>query len=331
MSKLKKIDKEFLLTDSSVNSYGFRLMTSGYLMAEYQKNPIGYDMHKRDTGVLVRWEDLRVDGEKVYGKPVINLNHVNGQKTVEDIENGFLNAASVGHLVILEMTDDPSMKLAGQVGPTATKWFNRECSLVDVPGNFNALKLYDKDEKEINLADFTITKLPNEMKKFELTGAQLAALNLKAESTDTDFATVMNDLVAKAAKVDSLTLANTNLNAEVASLKEAGSKKEVKGILEAALAAKKITQELSNTLEKDYATNPTGLKAVVDALPEYQGVVKHIEKTVPMNEKRVQDLVAKGFDALMETGEIVELKAKAPEAYKQLYKDTFGSEPKEAK
>lgn len=328
MTKLKKIDKEFLLTDSSLNCYGFRLMTSGYLMAEYQKNPIGYDMHKRDTGVLLRWEDMRIDGDRVLGKPVINLNHPLGQKTVEDIENGFLNAASVGHLVFLDSSTDESLKLPGQVGPTITKWYNRECSLVDIPGNFNALKLYDEFDNELNLSDFTKTKLPTEMKKFELTGAQLAALNLKAESTDTDFATVMNDLVAKASKVDSLTLANTNLSAEITSLKEAGNKKEVKGILDAALTAKKITQELFNTLEKDYATNPTGLKAVVDALPEYQGVVKALGKVEPMNEKRVQDLVAKGFDALMDSGEIVELKAKAPEAYKQLYKDTFGSEPK---
>jgi len=326
LSKTKKIDKEFLLTDSSVNSYGFRLLTSGYLMDEYKKNPIGYDMHKRDTGVLVRWEDLRVDGEKVYGKPVINLNHPNGQKTVEDIENGFINAASVGHLIALEVSDDPAVRLPNQLGPTVTKWFNRECSLVDIPGNFNALKLYDKDENEINLADFTKPKFP-EMKKIEITAAHLTALNLKAEATDADFATALNDLVAKAAKVDSLQTELATAKKTLVDLNASVVTDKVKGLLVPALAAGKITKELSEKLEKDYATNPDGLSAVLAALPAFTPVTETF-KVAEVNVKRVADLVAKGYDALMESGEIVELKAKSPDAYKQLFKDTFGVDPK---
>jgi hypothetical protein len=326
LSKTKKIDKEFLLTDSSVNSYGFRLLTSGYLMDEYKKNPIGYDMHKRDTGVLVRWEDLRVDGEKVYGKPVINLNHPNGQKTVEDIENGFINAASVGHLIALEVSEDPAVRLPNQLGPTVTKWFNRECSLVDIPGNFNALKLYDKDENEINLADFTKPKFP-EMKKIEITAAHLTALNLKAEATDADFATALNDLVAKAAKVDSLQTELATAKKTLGDLNASVVTDKVKGLLAPALAAGKITKELSDKLEKDYATNPDGLSAVLSALPAFTPVTETF-KVAEVNVKRVADLVAKGYDALMESGEIVELKAKSPDAYKQLFKDTFGVEPK---
>ncbi len=109
--KFKKIDKEYLLTDSTVNCYGFRCLTSGYMINEYKKNPIGYNMHLRDNGVVVKWEDLRVDGDKVYGKPVINLSNPRGQQTVDEIENGFLNAASVGHIVIVEMSDAPELKL----------------------------------------------------------------------------------------------------------------------------------------------------------------------------------------------------------------------------
>src|SRR5437762_1815164 len=101
-TKTKKIDKEFLITDSTVNCYGFRLMTSGYLIDEFKRNPIGYYMHARTDGVVVRWEDLRIDGDKVYGKPVINLSNKRGQQTVEEIENSFLNGASVGHIVALE-------------------------------------------------------------------------------------------------------------------------------------------------------------------------------------------------------------------------------------
>lgn len=205
MSKQKKIEKEFVLTDSSVNCYGFRLLTEGYLIDEYKKNAIGYAMHKRDDGVLVRWEDLRVDGDAVYAKPVINLSHPMGPRTVDEIENGFLNAASVGHIVVLETSEEVSLKLDGQTGPTVTKWYNRECSLVDVPGNYNALiKLFDVDENEINLADFTKPKIENKMKKIEFTAAHLAAMKLNAEADDLAVSKAFDDLVAKAAKADGL-------------------------------------------------------------------------------------------------------------------------------
>lgn len=262
LSKQKKIEKEFLLTDSSVNCYGFRLLTEGYLMAEYKKNPIGYGMHKRDDGVLVRWEDLRAEGDKVFGKPVINLNHPNGQRTVEEIDNGFLNAASVGHIVVLELSDDPKLKLPNQTGPTITKWYNRECSLVDVPGNYNALtKLFDADENPINLSSYNTHPKFNLMKEIKFTAQQLADMKLNAtDANETQVATAFADLLAKAAKADAL-------NAEIDTLKGSALTAEVKGLVDAGLAAKKLTQPLADKLAADYATNPTGLKALIDAMP----------------------------------------------------------------
>jgi hypothetical protein len=199
--KSKKIDKEFQLSDSSVNCYGFRLLTSGYLIDEYKSNPIGYYMHDRDSGVVVRWEDLKVDGDKVLGKPVINMSNPRGQQTVDEIENKFLNGASVGHIVVLEWSDDPKMKLPGQIGPTATKWFNRETSVVDVPGNFGSLALFDKDGNPINLADFkNQSQSIITMKQIFLTAEQITKLNLKADPTQADVDTAIDNLRAEVQK-----------------------------------------------------------------------------------------------------------------------------------
>jgi len=318
--KVKKIDREYVLTDSTVNCYGFRLLTSGYLIDEYKKNPIGYYMHVREDGVLVKWDDLRVEGDTVYGKPVINMSNQRAEKTVDEIEDGFLNAASVGHLVVLEYTDDPEQKLPGQTGPTVTKWFNRECSLVDIGGNFNALALYDEFDNPINLSDFSKTKLPT-MKKIEFTGAQLAAMNLKADADEAIVANAFNDLVAKAAKADGLQTELQNLKAKVTNDK-------VKGLLDAALTASKITQEVHTTLLKDYSTNPEGLETLLSAMPAYQPVTTKIEEQGKGNEKRIADLMAKDWDELFESGEIEVLKSLSAPAYKQKYKDTFGKEAK---
>ena len=314
---VKKIEKEFVLSDSTVNCYGFRLLTSGYQLAEYQRNPIGYHMHDRNGGVLVRWEDLRVDGDKVMGKPVINMSHPRAEQTIAEIEDGFLNAASVGHIVALELSDDPNLRLPGQGLPTVTKWYNRETSLVDIPGNYNALaKLYDKDQNEINLSDFT--KTPKLMQNLVLTALQLSLLNLAATATEADVTNKLNDLAAKAAKAD---LLQTELN----NLKAATIKSQVSEILASALTAKKVTKELSDKLAVDYADKPTELKALVDALPSYQSISSQLSGQKP---DLSADILKKSWDQLAEDGDLENLKANYPDAFKEAYKKEFGVYPK---
>src|SRR5690349_15559056 len=116
MAKTKKIEKTFQLSDSSVNCYGFRLLTKGYLIDEYTKNPIGYYMHDREKGVVVKWDNLRVDGDRIVAEPVINMSNERGQQCVDEITDGFLNGASVGNIVALDWSDDPKMMLPGQTG-----------------------------------------------------------------------------------------------------------------------------------------------------------------------------------------------------------------------
>lgn len=314
---VKKIDKEFVISDSTVNCYSYRLLTSGYQLAEYQKNPIGYHMHDRDAGVLVRWEDLRVEGDTVVGKPVINMSNPRAAQTVAEIEDGFLNAASVGHIVALEWSDDAAHKMPGQIGPTVTKWYNRETSLVDIPGNYNALaKLYDEKLNELNLSDFT--KNPKLMLGITLTAAHLSLLCLSATSSEVDVTKALNDLIAKAGEVDALKQKLSDLSATT-------TKKEVAALLEGGLTAKKITKELSDKLAVDYATNPTGLKALIDALPSQTLVVDQLNSTPkPLSD----EMKSKTWEQLSESGDLEFLKANHYDFYKEKFKAEFGTEPK---
>ena len=174
------------MTDNSVNVYGYRLLTEGLDLAQYKKNPIGFFMHDRDGGVLVKWGGFRIDGDKLYGKPVINLSHPKGEDIAAQVENGFINAASVGKIICLAAPGSAELKLEGQTGPTVTKWFPREISFVDIPGNHNALaNLYDINDVELNLADFVEPK-PKDMSKSLLTAVMLTALNLSDKSSEED-------------------------------------------------------------------------------------------------------------------------------------------------
>lgn len=324
MSKFKKIDKEFKLTDSTVNVYGFRLMTAGYLIDEYKKNPIGYLMHERGQGVAVRWEDFRIDGDEVFAKPVINLSHPKGQCLADDVENGFINGASVGHFVILETNDDPALRLPNQSGPTVTKWYNRECSLVDIPGNTNSLSLYDKDGNPLNLADINLQK--NQMEKIILSPALIAALNLGAAPTQDLFDTAVTNLVAENAaltgKVNTAAALQKTAEDALKALKAEGVTEKVTAILADALVAKKITAQVQTKLAADYATNPTGLKELVDSLPAYAGVTEKIAAA----EGSVQPLAAKTWNELDMAGELEALKAADLNLFKEKYRAEFKTE-----
>lgn len=326
MDKFKKIEKEFLLSDSSLNCYSFRLLTSGYQLSEYKKNPIGYRMHNREDGVVLRWEDLRTDGDKVYGKPVINLSNAKGQQTVDEIENGFLNAASVGHLVALEISKDTKDYLPGQTGPTVTKWYNRECSLVDIPGNYNALTdLVDANEIPINLSDFNIQKI--NMKTITLTPATLALIpNLKADAEQADIDTAITDLVAKAAKADEFKTAKETAEQALTDLKAANVAADVTGQLEKAIEAKQITVEQQTVLAEQYKENPDGLKALLATMKPFESVVK---KTNLDDATKVElaALVAKTGKQLWVDGGLERLKALDAAAWKAKYKEAFDEEP----
>ncbi|MGV9003963.1 hypothetical protein [Flavobacterium sp.] len=336
--KVKKIDKEYCITDGSVNVYKYRLLTEGFLVDEFKKNPIGFLMHNRDKGVVIRWEDFRTDGDKVFAKPVINLSHPDGEKTVNDIENGFLNAASVGKIVCLDASDDKNLMLPGQTGLTITEWFPREISLVDIPGNYNALaNLYDINDNEIELADLAdkleSKKNPN-MKKIILTAALLNLMDLTEKSTDQEAETKLQDLADLAAKVPglekdlsdksaALTAKETELNAkqtELSDLKASTITKQVADLVAQGQTDKKLTVEVAKKLEVAYATNPEGLKDLIAAMPAQTSVA------AATTEGDVKDLAAfegKKWDDLYATDQLQLVKTKFPDLYEKLKKEKY--------
>lgn len=331
-AKTVKIDKYFVLSDSSVNCYGFRLLTGGFQLAEFEKNPIGYLMHDRECGVLVRWEDLKIENDQLLGKPVINLSNEKGQQVVDEINNGFLNAASVGHLVILDYSDDDIYKLPTQDGPTGTKWFCRECSIVDVPGNYNSLRLYDKDEKAITLEQFKLSaknQTNQKMSKLLLSGLMLQALALQATATESEMENAFADLVGKAKRSDELkadldkkNLEVSNLKAEIELTKATHEDAKVNEMTDKALAEKRITKALADKLKIQYKGKSVELKAILDELPVYMPITSQLGAGTSGNEWE-----KKTWQELFESGELAAVKEKNPELYKAKFVEKFGKEP----
>ena len=326
--KFKKIGREYVLSDSSVNVYGFRLLTSGYQLDAFQKNPIGYYMHRREDGIALKWEGLRIEDDRIVGTPVINLSNTRGAQTCDEAENGFLNAASVGHIVVLAYSTEPELMLPGQTGPTITKWYNKECSLVDIPGNYNALAtLYDEQENELNLLDLGA---PITLLRGIENGALAQMQNILGLPADVTGSALVAAIEGAAAKANVLEQENLVLRDErqsflrqIDELNHAGERNEINNLLDRALEDKKITIRLRERLASDYANNAKGLKEILAAMPAYQSIAEHL--------KAKQEHTQAGwrwddYEKNDPSGKkLKELRASDPARYKELFDKKFAA------
>lgn len=147
----KKINKRFILTDESINRYGFRVLSGGITnLDQWKKNPVILWMHYRDEGSknwgyrpIGHWEDIELnDKGELSAVPVFDLVDDTSKMVCAKVEEGTLNACSIGFRII-ETSEDPSVVLQGQTRATVTKWELMEASIVDIPANGNAVRMYD--------------------------------------------------------------------------------------------------------------------------------------------------------------------------------------------
>lgn len=129
----------FVISDESVNSYGYIVKTDGIDTTAFERNPVMLYMHERKT-VVGRWENIRKEGNKLLADAVFDESTELGRTVKAQVENGFLRSASIG-VDIIEDTVINGIK-------TITKCSLFEVSIVDIPANQNALKLYRKGNRK---------------------------------------------------------------------------------------------------------------------------------------------------------------------------------------
>ena len=164
--------KRIVISDESLNSYGFWVVTGGIELEAFLKNPVMLWNHNRDGHGTVDaqlpigyWKDLRVENGVLTGEPVFDEKDPFAMKVKQKLESGILNACSMG-FVPLEWSDAPEMVKEGQKVATVTRCRLMEISICDIPANANAtVVLYDENTNQINLST-----LPT-------AGTQLATMN----------------------------------------------------------------------------------------------------------------------------------------------------------
>lgn len=131
--------KRVRISNESVNSYGFRVLTSGMEVAQYQRNPVLLYMHQRGE-VIGYMKDVQVKDGEVTGEPVFDEVTELSRRCKKQFEFGSLKMVSAG-LDVYEMTDAPDQLAKGQKRPTVTRCRLMEVSMVDIGSNDDAIVL----------------------------------------------------------------------------------------------------------------------------------------------------------------------------------------------
>lgn len=178
MDKSEKQDTNkpitFVLSDESVNNYGFVVLTEGIDTSAFERNPVMLYMHNRDGNVIGRWENIRKVDKRLLGDAVFDDSTELAATVKKQVEKGFLRSVSIG------IEQIATEELNGV--QTVTKCRLIEASIVDIPSNENAVKLFRRTGGYVyNLKELETDNTPEDLKT-----ALIALLGLEKDADDKD-------------------------------------------------------------------------------------------------------------------------------------------------
>lgn len=330
---MPKSSKRFVLSDDSLNKYGFRMLTAGADLSQFRRNPVMLFMHTRPFHNVEKqvlplgyWDDIQVADNQITAIPVFDDNDEFAMRIYHKVENGTLRMASAGAEPIETSIDEDDL-VPGQRYATITKWKMEEASIVDIGGNENSLALYHNGQV-IQLADgkpmpdFIPLAQPvsnsntNTMKKITL----LASMLTLAAGADDD--AVIDAAIQGLKERDTLKKENEDL-------KLAAQNEKVEKLVGGAVLAGKITEgqkaHYVKLAQADYETTET----LLGGMKEYKPVQTQLAGG-GAGDKKTEHL-AWGWDDFQEKDpkgvKLADLKQNNWDRYAEIFEDKFNVAP----
>lgn len=322
--------KRIVISDESINSYGFWVMTDGIDLSAFLKNPVMLWNHNRgglgvtsDQLPIGIWKDLRIENGVLTGEPVFDENDEFAVKIKQKYESGILNACSIG-FAPLEWSDAPEMLKEGQKVATVTRCRLLEISICDIPSNANAtVVLYDDDNKVINLSDLPNKaigpKINNNMPK-EIALTLGLDENASPQACVNAITELKSEIASHEATRQNLEEENRQMRLRLKAIDDAAveaQKQEVVNLLDDAVKSGRIDAKVRPQFEKLFELDYEAAKTALAALPERKPLEA---KPVGMADS---DLCKMSWDELDKTDRLLELKTKYPEIYQQKFNEKF--------
>lgn len=323
--------KTFVLHDETVNTYGFRMLTSGANLEEFRKNPVMLLNHDDWALPIGRWENIRVDGSQILADAVFDEKDPRGAEIKRKVDSGFIRMASIGAWPPEEKSDAFDLMAPGQKLPTVTKWTVREASIVTIGANHNALAFYDRESKRtinlndkenlVRLMDHSNNQSKNKRKMSVLTGL----LNLSDTANEAEIASKVQEIIRDRDRIqterDTLSATVDQLNQE----KAAGRKAEAVSLVDAAIQDGRLDAKGREGVLALFDKDFDGAKAMLESIPRRASVAVQIGGS---GTTALSELKDKSWQELDRSGKLLELKDKAPDIYIAKFKERFGVNPR---
>ena len=135
--------KEFILSDDTLNRNGVIVLTEGIELEEFKENPQMLFNHNTDQPIGI-WSSVTKSEGLLLGEAEFDMDDPEAAKIYNKVEKGHLKATSIGLKVLdFDFNEDNI--------PVITKSRLREASIVPIPANKNAVRLYlDEELVEFN-------------------------------------------------------------------------------------------------------------------------------------------------------------------------------------
>lgn len=328
--------KTFILHDESVNTQGFRMLTSGADLSIFKSNPVMLLNHNDWDLPIGKWENIRVEGTQILADADFDENDERVKTILDKVERGYLKAASIGAWPPLETSTDPLLMLPGQELPTVTKWIVREASICTIGSNHNALALYDKENRLINMADAKeLIRLLDTQKVSPQNNRQMTILtgllNLSDSASEQAIADEVRKIIAlrDTLQAENTTLKTTNqaLSAKVEGFEK--KEKETRNataiqLVDTAIKDGRLDAKGKEAWLKMFDSNYDQAAAQLEAIPTRGSVAAQVQPAAGKKENlQLSDM---SFSDVLKADRLKELK-KEPELYKQKFFEAYGKYP----
>lgn len=309
--------KDFVMSNQSLNCYGFWTLTAGIDLTDFFKNPVGYYNHESEELPPLKWENIRIEGENLVGTAVFDEKDEFSMKLWQKVESGFINGASIGFRV-LEVSEDPNLLKQGQRNATVTKCKLVECSVVNNPANSEALAIRLYGEK----ADVVLSgeKVNNVVPKLQanMNFDRLTTLGYK------DADQILSEVSTLKSERDSLKTQLDELQAKQQKANEA----QIKALCERKGLDKTETDAFMKLASADFESTVVVLESRPDYVPVSEQIAQSQKTT--NHESLLGKLKAnpeKDYNDWASTKEGVKflekLEAEHPKQFEELYNKTF--------
>lgn len=310
--------RTFVLTDETVNSYGYRVLTSGAMVDRFRNNPVMLYCHNDCTLPIGRWENLREENGRLLADAVFDRKDQFALEVERKVDEGLIRCCSIG-FEVLDYDESDKLKVPGQRLGTVTKWELFECSICAIGSNRNAMRL--SHEPGIPAPVFSAGI------RLTLTRADERDISINQNISEIMTDQERQEMEQLRSQVQTLQTENQTLTAERDNLREAARvarEAEIDGLLAAAVNDGRIAETDRPQWKELLNVAPENAKAALAKLHTRSSLAQMMGQN-----KGKGEFAGKSWQELDRAGRLAAFKAADPEGFKALYHETFGVDYKE--